>query len=169
MKEAFGGIFTIQAITIALLIIMALLAFTVNYTKAYRVKNEVLNIIQKYEGMPTDPINDITEEIDTVLVQNKYFLPDRYIAACRRMGYDVYESTNGQNGVRFCLKCEKANAVGEVNAGDRRQGYVYSVVTFVTFDLPIVNNIIPVSSTFFTAAGETPIIYSNVDKGQWCD
>ena len=48
MKEGIGGVFVLQAIVVAMIIITCLLAFSVNYTKAFRVKNEIRNIADGY-------------------------------------------------------------------------------------------------------------------------
>ena len=42
MRDAFGGIFNIFIIVVVLLLIMGILGLTVNYTKAFRMKNYVI-------------------------------------------------------------------------------------------------------------------------------
>ena len=166
MKDAMGGIFTLQAIVIALLIIMCLMAFAVNYSKAFRVKNEIRSIIEKSDGLT--PSAEV--QINELVRKHQYFLSDKYDEACRRLGYDVYTSSddNGGSGVRFCIKCEYANNVGEVNQNPSYQGAYYSIVTFVNIDVPIVNNLIPFTAGFFKTSGETALIYSGNHNNKYC-
>ena len=49
MREAIGGTWLTQLIIIFMLIFVAFLALSLNYTKAFKVKNEILSIIEKRE------------------------------------------------------------------------------------------------------------------------
>lgn len=166
MKEAMGGVFTLQAIVFALIVIMCLMAFAVNYSKAFRVKNEIRSIIEKSEGLT--PSAEV--QINNIVRKHQYFLSDIYDEACRKLGYDVYSSTdeNGGSGVRFCIKCEYANNLGEMNQNPNYRGAYYSIVTFVNIDVPIVNNVIPFTANFFKISGETALIYSNNHNNKYC-
>lgn len=155
MKDAMGGIFTLQAIVVALLIIMCLMAFAVNYSKAFRVKNEIRTIIEKSDGLTETAV----EQIDKLVRDHQYFLSDIYDDACRALGYDIYHS--GDSAIKFCIKQEFANNMGEMNQNTMYRGAYYSVVTFVNIDVPIVNNIIPFTANFFKISGETALIYSD--------
>jgi len=46
MRDAIGGTFSIQIILFFLIIINSYLAFSVNYTKAFRIKNNIIAIIE---------------------------------------------------------------------------------------------------------------------------
>ena len=59
MKEAFGGIFTLQFIVVFMIIVNCFLAFSVNYTKAFRAKNEIRSIIEKNEGLTCSAMKQI--------------------------------------------------------------------------------------------------------------
>ena len=159
MKDAIGGVFTLQAIVIALVIIMCLMAFAVNYSKAFRLKNEIRSIIEKHEGLT----KEARVEINNTVRNYQYFLDEKYQEYCNDMGYDTYTGidSEGGSGVRFCIKREYANNMGEINqAPDYRSAY-YSLETFVNIAVPIVNNVIPFTSTLFSINGETALIYSN--------
>lgn len=160
-----GGVFTLQAIVLALLIIMSLMAFAVNYSKAFRVKNEIRSIIEKSEGLTPTAESQINEMIR----KHQYFLSDVYVDACKNLGYDVYESTSESGvGVRFCIKCNYANNLGELNQNPDYQGAYYSIVTFVNIDIPIVNNLIPFTANFFKISGETSLIYAS-HNNKYCE
>ena len=159
MKDAIGGVFTLQAIVVALIIIMCLMAFAVNYSKAFRLKNEIRNIIEKHEGLT----EEAQAEINKTVRNYQYFLSEEYEDDCKNMGYHVYRGrgAEGNDGVRFCIKQEFANNMGEINQKPEYRGAYYSIVTFVNVDIPIINNVIPFSANMFHIRGETALIYSN--------
>lgn len=167
MKDAIGGTFTITAIIVALIIIMCLMAFAVNYSKAFRVKNEVRSIIEKNDGLTPKAQQEITE----LMRKFNYYLDEQYESVCRSQGYEVFNglSANGGNGVRFCVKCHLADSnIGETNEDPEYRGAYYSIMTFVDVDIPIINNIIPFTGSLFSVKGETAIIYAR-HNNSFCD
>ena len=56
MRDAFGGLVNIVIIVVFLVLVSGLLAFNVNYTKAYRVKNKIITTLEQYEGVSLDMI-----------------------------------------------------------------------------------------------------------------
>ena len=50
MRQAIGSTWIMQLVIVFMLIFVAFLALTINYTKAYKIKNELLSMIEKYEG-----------------------------------------------------------------------------------------------------------------------
>ena len=51
MREAFGGSFTIKLMLIFLAVYVTFIAVALNYAKAFRVKNGVIDIIEQNEGI----------------------------------------------------------------------------------------------------------------------
>ncbi len=49
MRDAFGGIVNIVIIVVFLVIVSGYMAYTVNYTKAFRVKNKIISTFEQYE------------------------------------------------------------------------------------------------------------------------
>lgn len=50
MQDAFGGILNITIVAVFFILVSSILAMTVNYTKAFRMKNYVIATIEQYEG-----------------------------------------------------------------------------------------------------------------------
>ena len=50
MREAIGQVYTLQIILVFVLLINGYMAYSVNYTRAFRVKNQIINYIEQYEG-----------------------------------------------------------------------------------------------------------------------
>ena len=54
MRDAIGQVFALQIILAFVLLINGYMAYSVNYTRAFRVKNQIVTFIEQYEG----PYND---------------------------------------------------------------------------------------------------------------
>lgn len=148
MRDAIGQVFALQIILAFVLLINGYMAYSVNYTRAFRVKNQIVNIIEQYEGPTNDEgmekINDYINKM-TYNVSNQQmlnYINDNPGAECP-----------GYNGW-----CYVAHDVS-INDGDgQRNGTYYSVVTFVNIDIPVINNLIGLGN-FLQVVGETRTIY----------
>ena len=139
MKDAFGGVLNIVIIAVFLIIVEGILGLVVNYSKAFRMKNAVISAIERYEGLgcfissESDCRNLIKEKAKSIGYAPPGTLncPDKYekvddLYCCRST-----TSTSGSN-------------------------YVYSVVTQVDINIPIINNIMGMS--FFQVHGDTRVV-----------
>ncbi len=153
MKEAIGGTVTIAIIIVFLLLINGYLAFSVNYTKAFRVKNEIISLIEQHEGHT----QSAQEEIQAYLRKIHYTeISDQYFNNVED-GYTCYR------GFGYCIKY--TNAGGTSSKDETFRGTYYSVITFVQIDIPILNRIFPLMN-IFQVKGETKMIYSSgTDSG----
>lgn len=50
MRESIGGLFLIKIMVVFIVLYNALLAIAVNYALAFRVKNQIINIVEQNEG-----------------------------------------------------------------------------------------------------------------------
>ena len=152
MKEAIGGTMTIYIIIVFLLLINGYLAFSVNYTKAFRVKNEIISLIEQHEGHTADAESAIQGYLNQVHYTD---ISDDYFNNVGN-GYTCYR------GKGYCIKI---NNVGSGSIDDTFRGTYYSVITFVQIDIPILNKIFPLMNVF-QVKGETKMIYSSgTDSG----
>lgn len=154
MRDAISGVMSLQIVVIVLIVMNCYLAFSVNYTKAFRVKNEILSIIEKNEGL-TD---DAKAQINQLMLDNNYRMNERFRIWCGNNGYDV---TNDIGAGSFCYKRELVDVTGNGNINNTYKGSYYTVATFVNIDLPLVNNILPFAGNLFLVKGETALIYSS--------
>ena len=133
MKEAFGGTWIMGFVVLFIVLFSAYLAVSVNYTRAFKVKNKIVNIIEENEGFNTrskDKINSYLKEIGYQTTQiNSSRCPE---------GSDTYQ----QGG--YC--------VYKVNANNG--GKYWKVTTFIKFEIPIISLklTIPIN-------GETKVLY----------
>lgn len=162
MKEAFGGIFTMQALVVFLVLASGLLAFSVSYTKSFRIKNEIRRVVEQYEGLTSDAKLKIKE------VAEKYNYnvsdPSLYASICTKNGYTAQQVTlsDGNNAV-YCVKCELVST-----EKTKYKGSYYTIVTFINIDIPIINRIFPKAAAFLQTKGETSLIYSSGTDTELC-
>lgn len=134
MREAIGGTWIYQLVIIFMLIFVAFLALTMNYTKAFKVKNDVLSIIEKYEGMSKKSIP----------IVNNYLLSSGYrtMGSCRdgEVGSQDLKSTVLKKAASdqkyyYCVsKISTATVANDYRAK-------YKIRIFLKFDLPVIGNL----------------------------
>lgn len=151
MRDAIGQVFALQVILAFVLLINGYMAYSVNYTRAFRVKNQIVNIIEQYEG-PTD---EAMAKIGSYVDGMTYRVPQTLINSFRNR----YASNNGDGEVS-CQDgwCYIAHDVKTTGGDGELNGTYYSVVTFVNIDIPVINNLIGLGD-FLSVSGETRTIY----------
>ena len=50
MRQSVGGVLNFTILFVMILLVSGFIALAFNYTKAYRVKENILTLIEKYEG-----------------------------------------------------------------------------------------------------------------------
>ena len=148
MREAIGGTWLFGLVITFIVFFASFLAVSINYAKAFNVKNEVINIVSKYEGNNGNSRNAIREYLRYQGYMVTGTCPSDYT------GYDLSLDGNKvtQGKSYFCIKSESSSN----NAVDKKY---YSVIVFFKIDLPIVGRL-----TNFQIKGETEAIYFPVDK-----
>ena len=159
MKDAIGGSLSLQIILIFLVIVNSYLAFSVNYTKAFRVKNEIRSIIEKHEGLTCEAAT----EIDELLTKVNYQANEGFRAWCMANdqaadGWKYYNS----NMSGFCYKVTPIDKYGTTDPDSEFKGAYYTVATYVNvIDLPMINKMLGFMRNLFIVKGETALIYSS--------
>ncbi len=145
-------------------IFAAYLTITLNYSKAFRVENEVVDIIERSEGL-TDKISSdgktdgSIQLIANVLRFNGYNAkgncPDGYIGvkSLAGNGKDDIEAAKDNVKYYYCVK----KHIGYFDAKPNRA--YYDVDMFFAFDLPIIGKIFN-----FRVSGQTMEIEHTYDK-----
>ena len=146
MKEAFGGIVNLVFLIIFLLIVVGVLALVVSYTKAFRMKDAIISVIEEYEGSgcyPESPLSPSSssqtacrEKIRRKAEELAYNPP---MLNCN--GADIYKA----EGI-YCYKLEKKS----------NNKAVITVITQVDMNFPIIEHIM--GFRFFQVAGDTRTI-----------
>ena len=162
MRESIGGTWVTQLVIVFMLLFVAFLTLSINYSKAYRVKNQTISIIEKRQGINSTTIRYINSYLRSSGYNTKGYcgkdvknvygidsLDDKDITLTPakknvKYYYCIYKIDNKSNNFK-----RKAN---------------YGVILFFKFNLPVIGDI-----TTFSVDGETKdIIYPNEWEGS-CD
>ena len=138
MREAIGGTWIFGIVITFIVLFSGYLAVSVNYSKAFRVKNELVSLIEKYEGHGPEAQKQIETYLDGV-------------------GYWVYGSctTEGRgSGFVATTNSEYKYCVDKVETSDSLNRAYFKVTVFFKLDLPVVGGIFT-----FPITGETKSIY----------
>ncbi len=131
MRDAIGGVVNLVIIVVFLLIVSGYLAFNVNYTKAFRVKNKIITTYEQYGGNCGG-----TTACENIIVQ--------YM---QRLGYDQNngigknppDKSTCQHGYCYEEVIVKNNEITKV---------YYRITTQITIDIPIIKNIMSQNNVF---------------------
>ena len=156
MRESIGGAWLFGIVIVFIFFFSAFLAYSISYTRAFNVKNEIINLIEHNEGYTA--YDGEINGVKSVQERAKDIMTD--------MGYDISTASNiecdiGQNEDGFCLvkycsdpdPSDPSKFLGE-------SGTYYKVTTFIPLTLPIINIVIKIP-----ISGETRSIYS--DNGHY--
>ena len=146
MRDAIGQVFTLQIILALVLLINGYMAYSVNYTRAFRVKNQIINIIEQYEGVENE---EGKQKINDYVARMNYEVSNALVNDARSNGYECFKEG----------WCYKAHKVSTADGDGERTGTYYTVLTFVNIDIPVINKIIGLGS-FLSVTGETRTIYN---------
>lgn len=164
MREAIGGAMTIQIIVIFMLLINAYLAFSVSYTRAFKMKNQVINIIENNEGYPN------VDSASTCTAENPEGAICQIISYINEIGYngaDYPQKDDGcpepKKGEQYgiCIIPHKKDIAGNSNANQSYSGIYYTVYTYININIPVINNLFKGIPNLFRIQGETNTIYSS--------
>lgn len=145
MRDAIGGVVNITFIAIFMIIVSGYLAFTVTYSKAFKVKNKIISLLEQYEGYNEEVVGAKIDQYMNDIGYNTKINTDR-VSAC---------DNSEIRGRGYCITWHQEE--GSVEAG-LPKGY-YSVVTFVWIDVPIFNKFLPYLD-FFQTRGDTMTIHA---------
>ena len=138
MREAIGGTWITQLVIIFMLIFVAFLALSLNYSKAFQMKNEMLTMIEKKEGLTTGSNGSIAL-INNYLAMNNYHVKKSckigtYGVSDLR-GTTIEQVTNDGKTFYYCIEKIKSPSSKHTNQ------VFYKVNMFFYFNLPVVGDI----------------------------
>ena len=109
MRDAFGGVFTMNLLLVFIFIFVAFSAVSLNYAKAFRLKNDIIDFVE------TNEINNLsaTKMQSKEAELSKIISKDNYNKSCDTLG-DLLGLTNLKEG--------------EYKENDQLVGYCYQGV-----------------------------------------
>lgn len=156
MREAIGSTWLIGIVITFIAIFSGFLAYSISYTKAFRVKNEIINIIEKNEGFSEATID--LENVDDSTLRQNTSTEAKAFSFIKSIGYNYSMFENSSNPCRegelqtggYCL------AKYCPNKGSESDRIYYRVTTYISLSIPFLNVGIRIPIT-----GETKAIYND--------
>lgn len=169
MKEALGGVSIFQIVIVFILVFTGIMCLTINHSKAFGVKDEIISIIQNEKiqkfsyGVSYSLSNDTLKGISELLSEAGY----RITGDCPS-GYIGYDRTGNEvkKNAAFCVKTNNvidayvkdlenkcSNDKCIVSTGDYPSMVYYDIVLFYQLDIPVINNIMN-----FKITGSTKVL-----------
>lgn len=144
MKEAIGTSFVFNLMMIFIGVLIAMFVGSLAYTKGFKVRNKIIDIIEKYEKYD---INDSAEidEINDSLSSIGYQVRGDNTSKCKARGNaNQVTNTIQNNDYEYC--------VYEYNTS---RGKYYGVTVFIHVDIPLIGGLINIP-----LYGESRLVYS---------
>ncbi len=124
MRDAIGGSVTIVIISVFIVIVLAYLAFNVNYTKAFRMKDKIITVYEEYNGNCQSACQN---KIVSYAHDIGYNVSSDALR-CRE-GWSKYQNY-------FCYKEVTVSNIKDVG----RKKY-YKIATKINIEIPIIQNV----------------------------
>lgn len=127
MREALGNAFIVNLIIIFIIVFIVIFAGSTSYTKAFKVKNQIINMIEEHHG----DYEKAAGEIDNYLGRIGYRVGGK--------GKCPAGSTAAASNYQYCVA--KVIQNGSSESGEN---YFYRVTTYMYFELPIIASLIQI-------------------------
>ena len=173
MRDAIAGAWLYSLVLIFIVVLVSFISITINYNKTYKLKTEVVNIIEEYQGVNPDSVKRIYGFLESKTYNLRRYCKDVF----REDGMQYLGITKGVVSPVFTRN--KSNPAGEATAkpeevcvsrsyyispyeGNSYADYYYDVYLAFSFSLPVIGDIFK-----FTVGGSTNSIYYPVDSNGW--
>ena len=150
MKEAIGATWILGIVTTFIVLFASFLAISINYSKAFKVKNNIVDLIEKNEGMNEETAKEIYDYLRTegYILKGKCKQPSTGPGIKKFVGFDGENPVGYSEKALYCVQQNTPNSITELDKS------YYSVQIFFRLDLPLIGEIFT-----FNVSGETMSIY----------
>lgn len=144
MKEAIGTSFVFNLMMIFIGVLIAMFVGSLAYTKGFKVRNKIIDIIEKYEKYDISDSAQI-DEINDSLSSIGYQVRGDNTSKCKARGNaNQVAETIPNNDYDYC-----------VYVYDTSRGKYYGVTVFIHVDIPLIGGLIDIP-----LYGESRLVYS---------
>ena len=170
MRDAFGGVFTINFLLVFIFIYIAFTAVSLNYAKAFKVKNAVIDFVEQNEITDLDDYfstnySNEDGEFNGIATKDPNKLKDNlkrlgYHKTCTSLGYEEGKSLETSYGNGYCYEGVLIVKKDEKNIeGTNSKTIYYQIITYADWDLGALNKLLGL-------AGKDPNS-ETVNRGIW--
>lgn len=143
MKEAVGGTWIFTIVITLIMFFTAFVSLSTNYTRTYKIKDEIISIVASKKGVNKDAIAAVNKELINLGYNSTSNCPND-----GGTWYGFSRTNSNALGSRTSANyCIKRNVVIS-KCGDRTSGAIghppsnyYSIAVFFKIDLPIIGDI----------------------------
>lgn len=165
MRDAFGGTFMLEIFLVFILIYICFTAMSINYAKAFKVKNALV------EYLETSEITDLSSLNASQIQKLENFIDKEILGT---MNYNqsnlkicdgisgVSDSTTGGIVVKDAVTgkdlayCHASGIIIEqAGVGENTEGVYYTVSTYIGWGMPFLNKLLAISGS--NRSAEVPI------------
>lgn len=159
MKGAIGNALILNIVITFMIIFFSLLIGSMAYSKAYKTKNYILNLIDEYEREGKNSFNrrdskdgeDWDKDVNEYLGKIGYIINNKNINTCpdESTKYNnSYEKwvTNENGRYDYCVY-RKYSVRDQYNNPSIMRRYNYMVLVYMKFDLPVIGDYIKIPIT----------------------
>lgn len=139
MRQALGNAFITNIVITFVVILIAVVISSLSYSKAFKVKNMIIETIEENGGFNNNTRTQIDENLSSV----GYRINRNSVQNCEVGDRTQETALNTSNNYRYCV-VEKRTI----------RGIQYRVTAYMYFDLPVIGN-----NMEFPIHGETRIFY----------
>lgn len=150
MKDSIGMVPALVAVFIAVTLISGYLAFTINYSKAFKAKSRIINLIQSNKN---EVDNDTISNVQTYLSEIKYSTTDMFVKnGCNSKEWNIVD----QQG--WCWK--EVVTKDEKDDGSGYEKKYIKIRTFISIDIPIMGRFFSTMPVFYVdGSTKSTIVY----------
>lgn len=157
MRESIGAAWLMIIVMTFIVLFSGYLAFSVNYSKAFRVKNGIVERITKHNGLVSGA-NGTLVDIDNYLAEIGYSAK----GSCYKIAKDNFTIYGGVSGTSFTYNPGRGQhdnycvvrVKNRTTTGNAMNSAYYKVYVFFSLSIGAIN----IGSTFHTT-GETQTLY----------
>jgi len=167
MRDAIGSTWIFSLVISFTLIFTGFLVLALSYSKAYKIKNEMTSIIEKYEGLTN---NDILNGKGSIQIINQYLQNSGYRTKgnCEVGSYAADDlslnslvevtSTNNKQKYYYCISKStiSKNTISKntISKNTNNCTTIFKITVFYDFNLPVLGQLVK-----YSISGQTNEIY----------
>ena len=152
MRDALGGTVVLVIIVVFIVIVSGYMAFNVNYTKAFRIKNKVVDSFNKYGDSCTTQGSKCDDEISEYAKSIGYN-PIGLTCDGRKLNDSDLHNLNTSGSRLYCYTEHLKEGSTDSDIVKDGTYHYYTIVTKIDINIPIIEN--SLGLRFLTIKGDT--------------
>jgi len=149
MRDAFGGVFMFNLFIVFIFIYVAFAAVSLNYAKAFRLKNSLISFVEEQEIISLDLSETQLNGINEILNSNKYY------KTCDSIGTTEGKKESAEGNItEYChngiiIRKIDSKSIESSTADENEQTTAkiikYEIMTFADWNLGALNKLLALS------------------------